>query len=146
MESVELQSLFQQAFCIAIEQCLGPGHVPVICKQKLQGGYISHVDFVCHGNKFTLYNVATIELLEFLSNELLFDDSPTQETLADISKELSNLIIGVAKTNATENGLTFGISPPRFLSAGIFRAPFNTYCSFEFQTPENRCSLFWIRH
>ena len=143
MDSAKMKALLKDSFCVAIEQSLR--EPPNECTQKLSQGYISSLAFSCEGDKFTLYVVSTLQFLQKVSSIMLFDDEPSEEVLQDITKELANLVAGVAKVSANKNNVAFGIATPLFVGSGGFRAPFNDYCYFEYgQSP--CCSLYWIRH
>lgn len=143
MDSATMKVLLKDSFCTAIKQSLGES--PKECLQKLSQGYISSLAFSCEGDSFTLYVVATPKFLQHVSSVMLFDDAPSEEVLQDISKELANLVAGVAKVSANKQSLAFGIATPLFVKQGGFRAPFNAYCHFEYGQ-EQCCSLYWIRH
>jgi len=55
--------------------------------------------------------------LKILSNILLFEENPDEETLEDLAKELANLIVGHAKMLAHNQDLDYDIQTPKF--AGI---------------------------
>ncbi|MDE6978827.1 MAG: chemotaxis protein CheX [Helicobacter sp.] len=143
MDSAKMKVLLRDSFCLAIEQSLGES--PKECMQKLSQGYISSLAFSCEGDKFTLYVVSTLQFLQHISSVMLFDDEPSEEILQDISKELANLVAGVAKVSANKNSVAFGIATPLFVGAGGFRAPFNDFYHFEYGQ-NLYCSLYWIRH
>ena len=143
MDSAKMKALLKESFCTAIEQSLG--EPPSECAQKLSQGYISSLAFSCEGDKFTLYIVSTLQFLRHVSSVMLFDDSPSEEVLQDITKELANLVAGVAKVSANKNNVAFGIATPLFVGMGNFRSPFSAYCYFEY-AKQPCCSLYWIRH
>jgi CheY-specific phosphatase CheX len=49
----------------------------------------------------------------------LFEENPDAETLEDLIKEISNIIVGKAKLHASQSGLSFTIKTPQFLGANI---------------------------
>jgi len=55
--------------------------------------------------------------LKKLSNILLFEENPDEETLEDLTKELANFIVGHAKMLAHNQDLDYDIKTPKF--AGI---------------------------
>jgi len=52
--------------------------------------------------------------LKKLSNILLFEDNPDEDTLKDLTKELANFIVGHAKMIAHNQDLDFDIKTPKF--------------------------------
>jgi len=73
--------------------------------------------------------------LKKLSNILLFEENPDEETLIDLTKELANLIVGHAKMLAHNKGLEFEIKIPEF--GGITALEPKTDCLL-FKA-DNRC-------
>ena len=55
--------------------------------------------------------------LKKLSNILLFEENPDEDTLEDLTKELANFIVGHAKMLAHNQDLDYDIKTPKF--AGI---------------------------
>ena len=84
-------------------------------------------------------HIATIWIqkptLKKLSNILLFEESPNEETLEDLTKEFANLIVGHAKMIAHNKGLEFEIKIPEY--TGIATLEPKTDCLL-FKA-DNRC-------
>ncbi|WP_104697626.1 MULTISPECIES: chemotaxis protein CheX [unclassified Helicobacter] len=76
---------------------------------KLEEGYISSIKL---GENTLVYVMANKEFLTLLSDILLFDNNPNEDTLNDLIGELANLIVGRAKVLFEEEGKNFTISPP----------------------------------
>lgn len=65
------------------------------------------------------YNITVYinkESLSKMAYLFLFEEDPDDETLKDLIKEISNLIVGKAKVVAAAEGLNFDISTPDFIS------------------------------
>jgi CheY-specific phosphatase CheX len=52
--------------------------------------------------------------LKKMAKLFLNEESPSDDALRDLNKEIANLIVGRAKALASDRGLKFDISPPRF--------------------------------
>jgi CheY-specific phosphatase CheX len=53
-------------------------------------------------------------ILKRMAKLFLNEESPNDEVLRDLIGEIANLIVGRAKALASDRGLKFDISPPRF--------------------------------
>lgn len=49
----------------------------------------------------------------------LFEEDPDAETLEDLIKEISNIVIGKSKVYAADDGLNFKIKTPQFLGSNV---------------------------
>lgn len=63
----------------------------------------------------TAYIKTTKQALNRLSEQFLFIDDPDEEMVADLTREVINIIAGHAKIVAQEKGITFSIQTPTFL-------------------------------
>ena len=86
------------------------GMEPHPCTTPLENGYLSSIKL----DDTSIYILASKPLLLLLAKSLLFEDTPTEEVLQDLTKELANLIIGKAKILSQEAGKDPSISIPLF--------------------------------
>jgi CheY-specific phosphatase CheX len=49
----------------------------------------------------------------------LFEENPDTETLEDLIKEITNIIVGKSKMYATDNGINYKIKTPQFVGSNI---------------------------
>ncbi len=102
--------LFRKGFVDVMQNSIGitPQDSLFVLKQ----GYISSIELLESG--IVIYIIANKELLVLLAQNLLFEDQPDEETLQDLAKELTNLVVGKTKVLLQEKGGHFTISTPTF--------------------------------
>ncbi len=108
--NVSMHHVFENEFGLKLEECKNiPNH----------SAYTATIPY----RSYSKEQIATIWVqkptLKKLSNILLFDDNPDEETLEDLTKELANFIVGHAKMLAHNQDLDYDIKTPKF--AGINR-------------------------
>ncbi len=113
------------------------------CKSRpAQNGYRAKIPFICDTNG---HSVATLWLqkptLRKLSQILLFENDPDEETLEDLTSELANFIVGHAKMLASDRSMPCTISTPEFAGTG----PLQNGCETLLFKTENRCIALQIK-
>ncbi len=98
------------------------------CKNEKIEGYVSKIQI--RGDKnFDIYVVVPNEKLSYISNYYFGDDNFDVE---DLTKEISNQIIGNAKIIAAENNVNFDISVPEFLGEYNDKIDYDDMLAFRF--------------
>jgi len=98
------------------------------CKNEKIEGYVSKIQI--RGDKnFDIYVVVPNEKLSYISNYYFGDDNFDVE---DLTKEISNQIIGNAKIIAAENNVNFDISVPEFLGEYNGKIDYDDILAFRF--------------
>jgi CheY-specific phosphatase CheX len=82
------------------------------CNDSDIRGYVSQIDINGDRN-FSIYVVVPKEKLELVSEVLLGDKYCYDQE--DLTKEIANLIVGNSKIVASENGVNYDISTPKYL-------------------------------
>ncbi|EES89099.1 hypothetical protein [Helicobacter canadensis] len=134
-----LDKIIKNAFKQAIEDTLGK--TPQVLDEKILEGFLSGIDIVYNdGDKNTITFISTREFLEKFGNGLLGEEDFDELALKDLSQELANLTIGLAKVLAVTEGVRFNISTPKVYGFGEFKD--SSSKSLNFALEGARCSLF----
>ncbi len=134
-----LDKIIENAFKGAIKDTLG--EIPQVCSEKTLEGFLSSIDIVNeNGEKNSITFVSTGEFLEKLGNGLLGEEDFDELTLKDLSQELANLTIGLAKVLAAPQGVRFNITTPKVYGFGEFQDLHSK--SLNFILEGAKCSLF----
>ena len=80
------------------------------CEEKVREGFISEIDIRGDEN-LDIFLILPKDVLDIVS-ELLFGD--IDYDVADLAKEIANLIVGNAKVLASEEDIHFNITTPKF--------------------------------
>lgn len=128
-------NIFRKSLVDVIENtiCITPKESILTLKE----GYVSSIKILESG--IVIYIVTNKEFLTMLSDKLLADDNPDEETLEDLSKELANLVIGRAKVLLQEKGSNFTISTPTFHPKETIQ---NYDNGIHFHIKDAHCSIF----
>lgn len=127
--------IFKLALIITIENTLGITlkHTNLILKKSFASSItLGEQSLVVVINKALLYRFA----LDFLD-----DENPNIDTIKDISKEMTNLIIGKAKVLFEERGENFKLGTPLFIGNQVIKG-YNqsVHCKFS----KFRCSVYKV--
>lgn len=134
-----LDKIIEAAFKGAIEDTLGK--IPQVCSQKTLEGFLSSIEIVNeNGERNTITFVSTKEFLEKFGSGLLGEESLDELALKDLSQELANLTIGLAKVLAVPQGVRFNITTPKVYGFGEFQDLHSKSLNFELEGA--KCSLF----
>jgi len=102
------------------------------CKVNPHKGFLSKISIDGDEN-YDIFVVVPKAKLDYIA-ELWFGDKEDYD-IADLTKEIANLIVGNAKVIAENKGLKFNISTPQFI--GEYKAiKYDDILKFKF---ENRC-------
>lgn len=82
------------------------------CRRAIKHGMVSSIEIFAEGRCLSLHLVTKPPLLHGFASSLLGDESPDDATLADLSKEMANLIAGVAKRLAKDHHKSWEIGTP----------------------------------
>ncbi|RAX51789.1 hypothetical protein CCY99_08290 [Helicobacter sp. 16-1353] len=85
--------------------------------------------------------VANKPLLRLFAKDFLHETNPNEEILIDISKEITNLIIGKAKVLYANNGKTLKLGIPEFLGN---KAISNYNKAIHYKYKDIRCSIYEV--
>lgn len=134
-----MREIFKKAFIQALEDTLG--ETPKLVSVQLNSGYKSCIEIV-NPNKEnkTIWFVASKGFLEHFSSVLLGEENPGEMELRDLSQELANLTIGLAKVIAVGEGVFFDIGTPSVFGYGDM----NGELSLDFELNGNKCSIFYV--
>lgn len=117
------------------------GKTPEFLEGKLLEGYLSSIDIVLdNGSVDTITFVSSKEFLKIFGEGMLGEDTFDELALIDLSQELANLTIGLAKVQAVGKGLNFKIKTPNTYGFGEFRD--EGYTVLHFALDGHCCSLF----
>ena len=134
-----LNKIIENAFKQAIEDTLDKA--PQVANEKLLEGFLSSIDVMYDdGEKTTITFISTKEFLEIFGSGLLGEEEFDELTLKDLSQELANLTIGLAKVLAVTEGVKFNISTPKVYGYGEFKD--SSTKSLNFTLEGTKCSLF----
>lgn len=103
--NVSMHHVFENEFGLKLEKCKNsPRHL----------AYTATIPYKSNSKE----KIATIWVqkptLKKLSNILLFEEKPDEDTLEDLTKELANFIVGHAKMLAHNQNLDYDIKTPKF--------------------------------
>ncbi|MDA3966364.1 MULTISPECIES: hypothetical protein [Helicobacter] len=131
--------VIKDAFIQTFEDTLGK--TPKFVSGKMLEGYLSSIDIVLEdGSTNTITFVSSKGFLETFGEGMLGEDSFDDLALIDLSQELANLTIGLAKVQAIHRGLNFKIKTPNTYGFGDFKD--DGYVALQFDLEGNLCSLF----
>jgi len=98
------------------------------CDEIVKEGYISFITASTASDKYEVYLTCCNDFLKKISDVMLFDDNPDDDTMDDLNKELNNIIIGSAKVLSEQNSLpSFTISTPTSLGSKSFDIEYDSY-------------------
>ncbi|EEO25519.1 hypothetical protein [Helicobacter winghamensis] len=134
-----MELIIKKAFMQVLKDTLGA--TPACVENKLLKGYLSSIDVAFEdGTHNTITFVSSKEFLEFLGEGLFGEIVSSELELRDLSQELANLTIGLAKVLAVRENVNFNITTPRVFGLGEFQ---NAHCkSLNFALNGATCSLF----
>lgn len=130
--------VLEKAFIKSIQEILE--ETPKKAKRMMKNGFISSIEILSNGERIPVFLIIRPLLLQALANRLLGEKEPDEATLIDLANELSNLVVGVAKVIASDEGKDFTISTPQFLKIGKFEP--KSEASLHFKTSYSFCSLY----
>ena len=134
-----MREIVEKAFIQAIGDTLG--ETPNQISKKLKIGYKSCIEIVNpqKENK-VIWFVASKGFLEHMALNLLGEENPGEMDLRDLSQELANLTIGLAKVVAVGQGVFFDIGTPSVFGFGEIEGDL----SLDFELNGNQCSIFYV--
>lgn len=103
-----IEEVFQQHLGIKLSSCRS---------FPKQSGYTAKIDFQSGKKRATATVWVQKHTLKKVSEVLLFEENPDEETLKDLTSELANFIVGYAKMAASDCNMEFKIGTPRY--AGV---------------------------
>lgn len=109
------------------------------CDELLKIGYISEIEIEGERNS-SIYLVFEKELLIKASNIMLLDDNPDENTIVDLSKELTNIVVGLSKVIASDRNIHYDISTPNFLGEREFTQTYNSALCFKHE--DKKCAAY----
>ncbi|MGP1450531.1 MAG: chemotaxis protein CheX [Wolinella sp.] len=130
--------VLRRAFIKAIEETLE--ETPRVSRRAIKNGFISTIEILQNGERIPVYLIVRPLLLQALAERLLGEMEPDENTLIDLSNELSNLVVGVAKVIGSEEGEEFNISTPQFLKVGNLKPVSDA--ELHFKTSHSFCSIY----
>lgn len=133
-----MNEVLERAFVKSIEEMMG--ETPERCDRAMRDGFITSIEIIEVGGRIPVYLIIRPLLLQALAEQLLGEMQPDEPTLIDLANELSNLVVGVAKVIASEEGLDFTISTPQFLKIGNFEP--QSQSALHFKTRHSHCSIY----
>jgi len=122
--------VIREAYKQSFKQTLGIDLIET--ENGVESGYLSSIKAIKNGDEEEILFVFSKDMLLTVSNILLFEDNPCENTLADLTKELANIVVGVAKVIGGERGVEFDISTPTFLGEGDIDPKDQTTLSYEY--------------
>jgi hypothetical protein len=115
--NTSMHHVFENEFGLKLEQCKNIPKHPA---------YTATIPYRTDSNN----RIATIWVqkptLKKLSNILLFEDNPDEDTLEDLTKELANFIVGHAKMLAHNQDLDYDIKTPKFTGIKVLEPKIET--------------------
>ena len=101
-----VKEVFQDNFGLSTDKCI---EIP-----KTEG-YVASIPFHEENRHYEVNIWAESGLIFNLAEILLAQSHPDEQTLEDLSCELANFIVGHAKMLASNHGMRWTLSTPRFL-------------------------------
>ncbi len=98
------------------------------CDEELKNGFVSRISIFGDEN-YDIYIVVPHEKLSYIANYYFGDDKYDVE---DLTKEITNQIIGNAKIVAAEKNVSFDIGVPEFLGEFDGNIKYDDILSFKF--------------
>lgn len=134
-----MRLIIEKAFVQMLQDTIGTA--PLHVANKLAEGYLSNIDITFEdGTHNTITFVSSKGFLESLGASLLGENVSSDLELRDLSQELANLTIGLAKVLAVKEDVRFNITAPRAFGFGEFQ---NAHCEcLNFALDGASCSLF----
>ena len=135
-----MEKIIINAFRQVLKDTLG--ETPKRVTRKLTKGFLSSIDiFLENEEKDTITFVSSKDFLAKLGNGLFGEEELDEIALKDLSQELANLTIGLAKVLAVTENIKFNISTPSVYGFGEFQDTHSS--SFNFSLGRGaKCSLF----
>ncbi|TLD84541.1 hypothetical protein LS70_003060 [Helicobacter sp. MIT 11-5569] len=131
--------IIEKAFVQVLQDTVGA--TPLRVEGKLLKGYLSNIDITFeNGTHNTITFVTSKEFLESLGFGLFGENVSDDLELRDLSQELANLTIGLAKVLAVKENVKFNITTPRVFGFGEFQDA--QYSCLNFALEGAPCSLF----
>lgn len=131
--------VIKEAFIQTFEDTLGK--TPKFVSGKTLEGYLSSIDIVLDdGSTNTIMFVSSKGFLETFGEGMLGEDCFDDSVLIDLSQELANIIIGLAKVQAVCKGLNFKVKTPNTYGFGDFKD--EGHIALQFDLDGHLCSLF----
>ncbi|MBX7490660.1 hypothetical protein [Helicobacter turcicus] len=131
--------IIERAFVQVLQDTLGA--TPLRVEGKLLKGYLSNIDVAFEdGRRNAITFVSSKEFLESLGFCLFGENVSDDLELRDLSQELANLTIGLAKVLAVRENVSFNITTPRAFGFGEFQDVQSRCLNFELNGA--LCSLF----
>ncbi len=108
-----LQTIIEAASSFCQEQ-LGTQKIELYESKKLENGaLVAYIDIETpNDKKYRAYLAAEKEFVQFAAKVFLEEDDSDDDTIMDMARECTNLIVGSAKVIASKNGIDFTISTP----------------------------------
>ena len=134
-----MELIIERAFMQTLQDTLGV--LPMRIENKLLKGYLSKIDFAFNDGLIkTITFVSSKEFLEILGKSLLGDCKFNDMEFCDLSQELANLTMGLAKVLAVKENVHFNIATPQIFGFGEFQDA--QYHCLSFALDGAFCSLF----
>ncbi len=134
-----MESIIERAFIQVLQDTLN--QTPTRVSDKLIEGYLSNIDIVFNeGLQNTVTFVSSKEFLKSLGFGLFGENVTDDLELRDLSQELANLTMGLAKVLAIKENKRFNIKTPNVYGYGEFQDARCHYLSFALNGAQ--CSLF----
>ncbi len=132
-----MRDIIEKSFYRSFKETLGINLQE--CSDLIERGFTSeiHID---GDRRFSIYIVFERGLLVEASNIMLFDDNPDEETIIDLGKELTNIVVGLSKVVASDENIRYNISTPTFLGDRVFDREYNS--ALGFICNDKRCSAY----
>ncbi len=128
-----IAEVFWQHLGIELQQCKS---------RPRQNGYRAQIPFCMDSDGSSTATVwVQRQTLKKVSEILLFDDDPDEETLKDLTSELANFIVGHAKMLASDKSLKCKIETPKFAGIGPLERGGTTYL----YKIDNRCIALQVK-
>ena len=135
-----MEKIIINAFRQVLKDTLG--ETPKRVTRKLTKGFLSSIDiFLENEEKDTITFVSSKDFLAKLGNGLFGEEELDEIALTDLSQELANLTIGLAKVLAVTDNIKFNISTPRVYGSGEFQDTHSSRFNFSLGRGA-KCSLF----
>ena len=135
-----MEKIIINAFRQVLKDTLG--ETPKRVTRKLTKGFLSSIDiFLENEEKDTITFVSSKDFLAKLGNGLFGEEELDEIALKDLSQELANLTIGLAKVLAVTENIKFNISTPRVYGIGEFQDTHSSSINFSLGRGA-KCSIF----
>ncbi len=130
--------IIKKAFLQMIEDTIAK--TPELANECLREGYISSIGVIFEdGVTYTISFVASKEFLTILSLEMLGVCANDDLEFRDLSQELANLTVGLAKVLAIKKGLFFNIQIPEVFGYSTFK---DAQRCISFNLQNTLCSIY----